>query len=406
MVQDSGAVPRRRALAILFGATLTNLIGFGIIIPLLPFYGQRMGASELEIGLLFSSFSIAQLLASPLWGALSDRYGRKPFLLLGLFGAAAGYVIMALAPSLEWLFVARIVDGACGGIITTVRAYLADILEERERARGFGLIGAAFGIGFIAGPLVGAVLAIWGISAPAWGAATLSTVAALWTFLGLPEPARHRTTGGGIPAWSEGIRRVWAYKPLRPFLLFDFLFWSCQAVYQTGFALLVHRRFGLGERHVGYLLAFVGAVGVFTQLVLVERLTRRLGDGRAFQVGITMAAVGLGGASVAPSVVLFVLCLIPAAVGSGITIPTLLSVLSRAVPPAYQGSLQGVTTSLEGLARILGPLWGNGALAFSPLLSFGSAALILGAIGVASSLYVQRLSQSDVRTESASERVG
>ncbi len=395
---------RARAVAILFVAVLTNLIGFGIIIPLLPFYGQRMGASEVEIGLLFASFSAAQLVAAPFWGALSDRYGRKPFLLVGLLGAAAGYALMALAPSLEWLFVARLLDGACGGIITTVRAYLADVLEESERARGFGLIGAAFGIGFIAGPMLGSVLAHWGLSAPAWGAATLSLLAALWTAVGLPEPLRHRAHAR--TPFLESFRRIWTYRPLRPFLLFDFLYWSSQAVYQTSFALVVHRRFGLGERSVGYLLAFAGAVGVLTQVVLVGRVTRRLGDGRTFWLGVLGAAVGLGGAALAPSVPVLLAFLIPAAIGSGLAIPSLLSVLSRITPPAYQGSLQGVTTSLESLARIVGPLWGNSVVALSPVLAFGSAALVLALMGIGAMAYVQRLPRFHVAAESLSERVG
>ncbi|MCS7176337.1 MAG: MFS transporter [Candidatus Kapabacteria bacterium] len=394
---------RQRAVAILFGAVLVNLIGFGIIIPLLPFYGQRFGASELEIGALFASFSIAQVLSSPLWGALSDRYGRKPFLFLALVGAAVGYVIMALAPSLEWLFVARLVDGAFGGIITTVRAYLADVLEESERARGFGLIGAAFGIGFVVGPLLGSALAAWGLSAPAWAAAALSFIAALWVAMGLPEPARHRTRSVG--SFGEGFRRLWGHQMVRPFLLFDFLLWSSQAVYQTSFALLVHRRFGLTEQHVGYLVAFAGALGVLTQVAIVGPVARRLGDGNAFWVGSLLAAVGLGTAVLAPSVPLFMLCVVPAALGSGMAIPTLLSVLSRVTPSAYQGSLQGVTTSLEGLARILGPLWGNGSMALSPLLSFGSAAVVLAAVGLAAIPYVQRLPQVHESSQGSAERM-
>ncbi|MCS7169746.1 MAG: MFS transporter, partial [Candidatus Kapabacteria bacterium] len=234
-------------------------------------------------------------------------------------------------------------------------------------------------------------------------AAILSTAAALWTLVGLPEPTRLRVTH---PSLLQNVRQVWSYKPLRPFLLFDFLFWSCQAVYQTGFALLVHRRFGLGERHVGYLLGFVGALGVLTQVGLVGWLARRIGDGRAFRLGVIIAAFGLGGAAVMPSVPLFLLCLVPAAVGSGVAIPSLLSVLSRATPAAYQGGLQGVATSLEGLARVVGPLWGNGGMAFSPIVPFGSAALVLFAVGIVASQYVQRLTQVHAHTESISERVG
>lgn len=394
---------RRQALAILFSAVLVSLIGFGIIIPLLPFYGQRMGASELEIGLLFASFSAAQLVFSPLWGGLSDRWGRKPFLLLGLVGGAAGYGIMALAPSLEWLFLARLLDGACGGIITTVRAYLADVLEERERARGFGLIGAAFGLGFIAGPLLGSFLARWGLSVPAWGAAGLSLVAAAWAAFGLPESPSRRASR--LSVWRS-LQRVWGYGPVRPLLLFDFLFWSCQAVYQTGFALLMYRRFGVGEQQVGYVLALVGMVGVLTQLGLVGPLTRRLGDGRTFWIGVLVAALGLGSAAVMPSVPLFILSLVPAALGSGIAVPTLLSMMSRAIPPAYQGSLYGVTSSLESLARIVGPIWGNGSMAIGLFLPFGSAAAILAAVGIAAARYVPQMQYAHATSESLSEPLG
>lgn len=395
---------RTQALAILLSAVLVSLIGFGIIIPLLPFYGQRMGASELEIGLLFASFSAAQLVFSPLWGSLSDRWGRKPFLLLGLIGGAVGYVIMALAPSLGWVFVARLLDGACGGMIPTVRAYVADILEDRERARGFGLIGAAFGLGFIAGPILGSFLARWGLSVPAWGAAGLNLLAAAWAAVGLPEPPRRRSMR--LSAW-ESLRQVWSYRAVRPLLVFDLLFWSCQAVYQTGFALLMYRRFGIGEQQVGYVLAFVGMVGVLTQLGLVGLLTRWLGDGRAFWSGVFVAAVGLGGAAVVPSVPLFILCLVPAAIGSGIAVPTLLSMMSRAVPPALQGSLYGVTSSLESLARIVGPIWGNGSMAFGLFVPFGSAALALAAMGVAAVRYVHQTRHlTYAPSESLSEPLG
>jgi DHA1 family tetracycline resistance protein-like MFS transporter len=315
----SAVASHRRALGILFLAVLTNLIGFGIIIPLLPFYGQAMGASELQIGLLFASFSVAQLLSSPVWGTLSDRYGRKPFLLLGLLGAAAGFVIMALAPSLEWLFIARLVDGACGGMIATVRAYLSDVLEERERARGFGFIGAAFGIGFITGPALGSLLVQWNLKAPAWAAAALSLLAAAVVLLWLPEPSQHRPLQRGILV--RRFAQLWGLPALRPLLLFDLLYWSCQAVYQTGFALFLHRRFGASEAQVGALLAVAGGIGVLTQLVLVGCVTRRWGETRTLVVGALLAALGLGAAALVPTIPLFVLCLVPAAVGAGLASP-------------------------------------------------------------------------------------
>jgi DHA1 family tetracycline resistance protein-like MFS transporter len=401
----SAVASHRRALGILFLAVLTNLIGFGIIIPLLPFYGQAMGASELQIGLLFASFSVAQLLSSPVWGTLSDRYGRKPFLLLGLLGAAAGFVIMALAPSLEWLFIARLVDGACGGMIATVRAYLSDVLEERERARGFGFIGAAFGIGFIAGPALGSLLVQWNLKAPAWAAAALSLLAAAVVLLWLPEPSQHRPLQRGILV--RRFAELWGLPALRPLLLFDLLYWSCQAVYQTGFALFLHRRFGVSEAQVGALLAVAGGIGVLTQLVLVGRVTRRWGETRTLAVGTLLAALGLGAAALVPTIPLFVLCLVPAAVGAGLASPALLSLLSRTTPQPLQGSLQGVTTSLESFARIVGPIWGNGLLQFGLSLPFLSAAAVLLGVSVAAGQYHERYALApDATAQSPAERVG
>jgi len=401
----SAVASHRRALGILFLAVLTNLIGFGIIIPLLPFYGQAMGASELQIGLLFASFSVAQLLSSPVWGTLSDRYGRKPFLLLGLLGAAAGFVIMALAPSLEWLFIARLVDGACGGMIATVRAYLSDVLEERERARGFGFIGAAFGIGFIAGPALGSLLVQWNLKAPAWAAAALSLLAATVVLLWLPEPSQHRPLQRGILV--RRFAELWGLPALRPLLLFDLLYWSCQAVYQTGFALFLHRRFGASEAQVGALLAVAGGIGVLTQLVLVGRVTRRWGETRTLAVGTLLAALGLGAAALVPTIPLFVLCLVPAAVGAGLASPALLSLLSRTTPQPLQGSLQGVTTSLESFARIVGPIWGNGLLQFGLALPFLSAAAVLLGVSVAAGQYHERYALApDATAQSPAERVG
>jgi DHA1 family tetracycline resistance protein-like MFS transporter len=401
----SAVASHRRALGILFLAVLTNLIGFGIIIPLLPFYGQAMGASELQIGLLFASFSVAQLLSSPVWGTLSDRYGRKPFLLLGLLGAAAGFVIMALAPSLEWLFIARLVDGACGGMIATVRAYLSDVLEERERARGFGFIGAAFGIGFIAGPALGSLLVQWNLKAPAWAAAALSLLAAAVVLLWLPEPSQHRPLQRGILV--RRVAELWGLPALRPLLLFDLLYWSCQAVYQTGFALFLYRRFGASEAQVGALLAVAGGIGVLTQLVLVGRVTRRWGETRTLVVGALLAALGLGAAALVPTIPLFVLCLVPAAVGAGLASPALLSLLSRTTPQPLQGSLQGVTTSLESFARIVGPIWGNGLLQFGLSLPFLSAAAVLLGVSVAAGQYHERYALApDATAQSPAERVG
>src|SRR6187401_1575628 len=176
-----------RPLLVIFLTVFVNLVGFGIIIPLLPFYAQTFGASPLVVGLLFASFSLAQLIATPALGDLSDRYGRRPILIFSLLGTVVSFVMLALAQSITMLFLARIVDGLSGGNISTARAYVADVTEPKDRARAYGLIGAAFGLGFILGPALSGVLAGISYTAPIWAAAILTLVAAAVAWLWLPE---------------------------------------------------------------------------------------------------------------------------------------------------------------------------------------------------------------------------
>src|SRR5438034_6135445 len=181
-----------RPLLIIFLTIFVNLVGFGIIIPLLPFYAQTFGASPLVIGLLFAIFSLCQLIAAPALGDLSDRYGRRPVLIFSLLGTVASFVMLALAQTLTVLFLARIVDGLSGGNISTARAYVADITEPKDRARAYGLIGAAFGLGFILGPALSGVLSKVSYTAPIWAAAALTLVATAMAWLWLPETCTAR----------------------------------------------------------------------------------------------------------------------------------------------------------------------------------------------------------------------
>ena len=190
-----------RPLLVIFLTIFVNLVGFGIIIPLLPFYAETFGASPFVIGLLFASFSISQLVAAPLLGELSDRYGRRPVLIFSLIGTVFSFVILAIAQSLAVLFVARIVDGLSGGNITTARAYIADVTREEDRARAFGLLGAAFGLGFIVGPALGALFSHISSTAPIWAAAAITLVATALAWAWLPETV-HRAQAGGASAWA------------------------------------------------------------------------------------------------------------------------------------------------------------------------------------------------------------
>src|SRR5437867_12998824 len=188
-----------RPLLIIFLTIFVNLVGFGIIIPLLPFYAETFGASPLVIGLLFAVFSLCQLVAAPALGDLSDRYGRRPILVFSLAGTVVSFVMLAVAHSVAMLFAARIVDGLSGGNISTARAYVADITEPKDRARAYGLIGAAFGLGFIFGPALSGVLARVSYTAPIWAAAAITLAATAMAWLWLPETVHRTHAGTGNP---------------------------------------------------------------------------------------------------------------------------------------------------------------------------------------------------------------
>ncbi len=364
-----------RPLLVIFLVVLVNLLGFGIIIPLLPFYATRLGASPLAVGWLFASFSLAQLLAAPVLGDLSDRYGRRPVLIFSLLGTVASFVLLAVARSVPVLFVARIVDGLSGGNISTARAYIGDVTTEDDRARGYGLIGAAFGLGFIAGPALGGALGRISYAAPAWAAAGIAAAAALLAWRFLPETA-HRVSARRSAGWRD-LPAALAHPVMGRLLVADFLYWASISVYQTAFALFGARRFGFDVPQTGYLLALVGAVGVVVQVALVGPVVRRLG-GRTLVAGLLLAGVGLGAASGAHRVAAFVAALIPAAVGAALATPAVTSLISVSAPPGEQGRVQGVASSLEGLGRAVGPVWGNGLLgAAGETAAFASAAAVI-----------------------------
>src|SRR5262252_3899103 len=222
-----------RPLLIIFLTILVNLVGFGIIVPLLPFYAETFGASPLVIGLLFAVFSISQLVAAPVLGDWSDRYGRRPVLIFSLLGTVVSFVMLAVAHSVTMLFLARIVDGLSGGNISTARAYVADITAPADRARAYGLIGAAFGLGFIFGPALSGVLAKVSYTAPIWVAAAVTLVATLMAWVWLPETVHRAHAGTG--EWNpfrylpELLRRPVVSRVLT----IDFVYWLSFAVFQT-----------------------------------------------------------------------------------------------------------------------------------------------------------------------------
>jgi multidrug resistance protein len=372
-------------LVIIFITVFIDLLGFGIIIPLLPFYAQTFGASALVIGLLSTSFSLMQFIFAPIWGRLSDIFGRRPIILAGLLGSAVSYLAFGLAASLPMLFAARILAGIAGANIPTAQAFIADSTGPENRAKGMGLVGAAFGLGFIFGPAIGGFLSHWGYSAPAYFAATLSLANFSAAVFFLPESLPADKRGARIRSGRvEAFRRAWSRPKLALVLAVSFLVMTAFASFESMFALFVESRFAFGATTIGYLFAWVGVVLALVQGVLVGRVVPRIGEHRLVPAAILMMVVALAGVAAAPSVAILLAAIGLLAMGMGFNSPSMLSVVSRLADPADQGSTLGVSQSLASLARIVGPLWGG--LVFDrfghSVPFYTSSALMLAACGL------------------------
>ena len=347
-------------LVIIFVTVFIDLLGFGIIIPLLPFYAETFGASALVVGLLSTSFSLMQFLFAPVWGRLSDIFGRRPIILAGLLGSAVSYLAFGLAASLTMLFAARILAGIAGANIPTAQAFIADSTTPENRAKGMGLVGAAFGLGFIFGPAIGGFLSHWGYAAPAFFAATLSLANFSAALFFLPEslpPERRgaKAREGRVTAF----RRAWLRPNLALVLTVSFLVMTAFASFESMFALFVESRFGFGATTIGYLFAWVGIVLALVQGVLVGRVVPRVGEHRLVPAAIFVMVLALAGIASAPTVVLLMAAMGLLAMGMGFNSPSMLSVVSRLADSTDQGSTLGVSQALASLARIVGPIWGD-----------------------------------------------
>jgi MFS transporter, DHA1 family, tetracycline resistance protein len=372
-----------RPLLIIFLTIFVNLIGFGIIIPLLPYYAESFHASPTVIGLLFAVFSLCQLVAAPALGDLSDRYGRRPILIFSLLGTVVSFVMLAMAHSIVMLFLARIVDGLSGGNISTARAYVADVTEPKDRARAYGLIGAAFGLGFIMGPALSGLLAQVSYTAPIWAAAALTFVASAMAWLWLPETVHRANASAGNPLsyLPELLRRP----AIGRVLLVDFIYWFAFSIFQTTFALFAERRFGFDVSRTGYFMAGFGVLGAVIQGGFIRPIVKRTGDKPMFIAGVLFSMIGLIFAGAAHSVTLFALALVPLAFGMGFGHPTVSSLVSRTGRGDEQGRLQGAASAVESLGRTIGPVWGNASLQrygeATPFYS-GAAFLVLAVLFV------------------------
>lgn len=345
-------------LVVIFITVFIDLLGFGIIIPLLPFYAQSFGASAFEIGLLGTSFSLMQFLFSPVWGRWSDKVGRKPIILVGLLGSCLSYVMLAVATSLPMLFIARIVGGIAGANIPTAQAYIADVTTPENRAKGMGMVGAAFGLGFIFGPALGGVLSRISPETPMWCAAALcgANLVAAW-FL-LPE-SRVVTSTTRTLGRLEAFRHAMKKPTLVILLAIYFIVIMAFSGFEATFALFSEARFGYTAASIGFLFTFIGVVLAVVQGVLVGRVVKRVGERRLIPFAITSIAVSIGMLPFVWNVPGLLVALALLAVGMGFNSPSITSMVSRLSDADDQGGILGLASSLASLGRVAGPAWGG-----------------------------------------------
>lgn len=330
-----------------------DLLGFGIIIPLLPLYAKEFGATPFHVGLLLATYSLGQFVMSPVWGRLSDRVGRKPILMVTVAGSCIGSLVLGLAGSLPLLFLGRAIDGISGASVAVARATVADVATPDRRARLMGLLGAAFGLGFVIGPAVGSVAARFGSSAPFLLAAGLAFANLVSIIIRVKE------TRAVVTARSRGLDRRSVSHPVRRLALLTLVAVGAFSAFEATFSLLAEERLGIDQTTIGFVFAAVGILLVVTQGVLVGPAAVRFGETDLIRIGLFLNVAGFGVIAVATTWTVLVPGLLTLALGQGLITPALSSSVAQHADPDAVGAALGVQESAGGLARVVGPILGG-----------------------------------------------
>jgi len=393
--QPTQPAGRRAALAFILVTVLIDILAFGVIIPVLPHLVEQLSGGSTStasywVAAFGTTFALIQFVTSPIQGTLSDRFGRRPVILLSCLGLGLDFMMMALAPSLAWLFVGRIISAMTSASFTTANAYIADITEPSQRARSFGMIGAAFGVGFIIGPLIGGVLGDISLRLPFWFAACLALVNFSYGMFVLPEslPPERRAAkfdwSHANPLGSLGLLR--SYPQVFGLAAVVFIANLAHYVYPSVFVLFADYRYGWGQKEVGYVLAAVGVLSIIVNAGLVGPIVKRLGERRALLVGLSFGAAGFAIYGFADHGWMFLIGL-PISAMWGMAAPSTQALITREVGPEVQGRIQGALMSLVAMAGIVGPSIFAGSFGFFvdeknpvhlPGVPFLIASLLLG----------------------------
>jgi len=350
----------RSPLTVIFLTVFIDLVGFGIVIPVLPLYAERFGASPLTIGCLLGVYSLMQCIFAPVLGRLSDRIGRRPVLLVSIIGTSLGFLLMGFAQTLWLLFLARIIDGITGGNISTAQAYIADVTPPEQRSRGMGLIGAAFGLGFIFGPAIGGLMSRISLAAPFVFAAALAAANAVAISVLLPEslPVERRRQAVRRAPFLE-VFRTGKGRSLALVMAAYFFSTVAFSLLTATYPLFTEWRFGFDATHNGYIFAAQGILGALVQGVLLGWLVKRSSDKSLAVAGAVMLAVSLFALPLTSTTAALLAATAGIAVGHGLMAAPLNGLASRGVDAASQGRVLGLMQSAASVARIVGPVLGG-----------------------------------------------
>jgi len=380
---------KNKALAVLFLTIFLDLMGFGLIIPILPTYAKTLGATDAMVGLLGTSFSIMQFIFASFWGGLSDRFGRRPIMLISIAIMVVAYVLFANATVLWLLFATRLLKGFGAANLSVAQAYISDVVPQKDRTKAFGVIGAAFGLGFIFGPSIGGVInEFYGVAGVGYFAACLGTLNFILAWLFLKESLVEKSDSIELfPNPFKDLVRFKHIPEVNALFTINFVYVLGFSMMQITATLLWAEHFGLSEMHIGYTFAYVGLLAVIIQGGLIGKFNSWFGERNLLVIGTLLVAVGLFGMPFVPTehFSLELVCMTFLSLGNALLTPTVSSLLSSFAPEGMQGKILGTNQSVGSLARVVGPAVGGVAYGWHfsyPYLLAGSISLIVSVLAV------------------------
>lgn len=351
---------------IIFLIIFVNLLGFGIILPLLPYYVESLGAGAITIGLITATYSLFQIISAPILGELSYKFGRRPVLLISIFGTAVSFGLLGIANSIPLLFLSRMIDGATGGNISTAQAYIADITTKENRTQGMGIMMAAFSLGFILGPALGGLLSVYGYGVPAFVAGAVALLATILTFFFLPESHKRDLSAKNVEGKKK--RTLFSVKDFYDalthpevglMLSISFMTMFAFSLMQGTFALFTEHSLSLTAQTNGLIFAYLGLVGIIVQVFLLKRILKLLPEHRIVTISIAALAISLALIAISSNLIMLLIAITILAVANGVSGPVIAGHISKLTPDSEQGNIAGMNQSVSSVARLFGPLLGT-----------------------------------------------